>query len=286
MQIGQPPSWRPDVEQTRVEAYRGTVRDALGGLRNLEQLLASLRVGPRALASVLPDVRSSCPALAEAIDGLSELVGTKLDHAEEVVTPLRALARARLDDLSQVIASVEQQALNAKHRLRLQETVSTTARELEAIVELVDMLGEVVWGRTMLLDIVETAREAYRSGDPPPMASPAVRLSFRTEPNASEHTASPRAIVLLLQHLVRWSASHLPTDGIPRISVLTKDGVEITVGPGSDTDDLRWVPGRRQLPFTEQAMRLALQTMKLDFVFDKVAASARIMFPSAAGTLP
>jgi hypothetical protein len=296
MQYGQPPSWRPDVEQYRAEAYRGTVRDALGGLRNLEQLLGSLRVGPRALTSVLPDVRSSCPALADALEGLSALVGTKLKDAEksgvddeearQVLVPLRTTVRASLDALSDVIASVEQQALNAKHRLRLQETVSNTARDLEAIVDLIDMLGEVVWGRTMLLDIVETAREAYRSGDAPPMASPPIRLALRTDSVPSEHTASPRAVVLVLHHLVRWSASQLAPDAVPLVSLATQDRVEITVQSSTESDDLRWVPGRRQLAFTESALRLALKAMKLELTLEREPGRATIVFPAFASPLP
>src|SRR5512145_1778705 len=105
MEYGQPPSWRPDVDHSRAEAYRGTVRDALGGLRNLEQLLQSLRVGPRALTSVLPDVLSSCPALAQAIDGLAALVVSKVADAEEVAAGLTRLVHGRLDSLASVVGS-------------------------------------------------------------------------------------------------------------------------------------------------------------------------------------
>ena len=81
MEFGQPPSWRPDVDQFRAEVYRGTVRDALGGLRNLEQLLGSLRVGPRALLSVFPEFQACCAPLGDAITGLSIIISTQLVEA-------------------------------------------------------------------------------------------------------------------------------------------------------------------------------------------------------------
>lgn len=47
-----PPSSRDATRETA----RGTLRETLGALRNLSQLLHSLRVAPKSLSSVLPDV--------------------------------------------------------------------------------------------------------------------------------------------------------------------------------------------------------------------------------------
>jgi hypothetical protein len=282
MENGQPPSWRPDVEQFRAEVCRGTVRDALGGLRNLEQLLASLRVGPRALSSVLPDVRSSCPAFADAIDGLVTLVIAKLVDAEGLAPGLRQLTRARLDSLVCVIESTEQQNLNAKNRLRLQETVSSTARDLEAVVDVIDLLGEVAWGRKMALDPAEVAREAFRSGEPTNVPLPAVRLTLTTNSGSDEYTASPRALVLLLHHLVRWSVGCAP-NATPVVSIGPGDSREagLYVGYGADKGELRWVPGRRPLPLSENPLRIAASAMGLGLDLTPGTGQVRLMFASA-----
>ncbi len=287
MEYGQPPSWRPDVEQFRAEAYRGTVRDALGGLRNLEQLLGSLRVGPRALTSVLPDVRSSCPALCEAIDGLATLVVGKLPDAEGIAVALRKLTRGRLDSLAAEIGALEQQSLNAKNRLRLEEAVSNAARDIEAIVDLVDVLGEVAWGRTMSLDISEVAREAYRSSEPAGSPQPAFRLTLVSDSTSGEHVSSPRALTLILQHLVRWSVGCVP-NMIPVVAVMLRQNqqVEITIQEGPSAGEARWVSGRRLLPLSEEVLRIAASAMQLHLELHRDTGQVRLVFPSTTATLP
>lgn len=282
MEYGQPPSWRPEFDQFRAEAFRGTVRDALGGLRNVEQLLGSLRVGPRALSSVLPDIRTSCPALAAAIAGLGSLIGSKLVEATHITTALNQLTQARLDELVSVIESLEQQQLHAKNRLRLEEAVCNATRDIEAIVDLVDLLGEVAWGRTMSLDVSEVAREAYRSGEPPLVPQPAVWLTLWGENSSAEHTASPRALVLILQHLVRWSAHRLP-DEVPRVSVALGEHrqVVVLVEPGLSGGERRWIPGRRYLAIAEDALRCAASAMDLELKLQQGSGRAEIIFPTS-----
>lgn len=281
MEFGQPPSWRPDVDQYRAGAYRGTVRDALGGLRNLEQLLGSLRVGPRALSSILPDVRTSCPALANAIVGLIDLLGSRLPDARAIVTGLSASTQSRVDELTRAIESVARQSLNAKNRLRLEEAVSTVTRDIEAIVDLVDMLGEVAWGRTMSLDVSEVAREAYRAGEPPTAPQPAVRLTLSGENSSGEHLASPRALVLILHHLVRWSVSQAPGT-VPVVTVRQGEEkrVEVLVEAGNPGGELCWVPGRRHLPLTESVLRCATNAMNLQLELRNESGESRLLFPS------
>jgi hypothetical protein len=285
MQHGQPPSWRPDVEQSRAEAFRGTVRDALGGLRNLEQLLGSLRVGPRALSSVLPDVRSSCSALAQAIDGLAALVVSKLTDAERISVGVRQVTHSRLDALASAIESVERQTLNAKNRLRIEEAVSGATRDIQAAVDLVDMLGEVAWGRSMPLDISEVAREAYRSSEPQGMPQPAVRLTLISDNARGEHLASPQALVLILHHLVRWFVGCVPNVD-PLVSVVLGEAqqVEIHIQQATATGEVRWAPGGRLLAVSEDAVRIAASAMQLDL--DLVASSGRVrlVFPAISTT--
>ena len=60
MKSGLPPSSHAFVRGTAaLETERGNLRESLGGLRNLAQLLHSLRVGSRPLSSVMPDARDA-----------------------------------------------------------------------------------------------------------------------------------------------------------------------------------------------------------------------------------
>jgi len=47
---------------------RGIVRDALAAIGNLEHLLRSPRVGPRALAQVIPGLRGLCDPLLASVE--------------------------------------------------------------------------------------------------------------------------------------------------------------------------------------------------------------------------
>jgi hypothetical protein len=286
MQHGQPPSWRPDVDQFRAETYRGTVRDALGGLRNLEQLLGSLRVGPRALLSVLPDVRSNCPALAEAIDGLAALVVSKLADAEGIAVGVRQVTHARLGALANAIESVERQTLSAKNRLRIEEAVSGAAGDIEATVELIDMLGEVAWGRTMPLDLLEVAREAYRSSEPSGSHQPAIRLTLVSDNACGDHVASPHALVRILHHLVRWFAGYVPNvDPVVSVVMGETHQVEVHVQQAATTGEVRWAPGGRLLPVSEDALRVATSAMHLDLELVATSGRVRLVFPRTSTTL-
>lgn len=281
MDFGQPPSWRPDVDQNRAEAYRGTVRDALGGLRNLEQLLGSLRVGPRALSSVLPDVSASCAPLAEAIDGLVAIITAKLPDAEVIAASLRQQTRERLNTLAGALAAVEQQSLNARNRLRLEEVVSSATRDIEASIELIDLLGEAVWGRTMQLQISEVVREAFRSSDPPGTTQPAVRLILKAAYQAGECIANPRGLVLMLHHLARWAIERVPTlTPMLQVTQTASERTELVIGRGSGTGEVRYAPGKRLLPMTELALQIAARTMGLGLQLNAETGEVRVEFPS------
>ncbi|HMA95263.1 MAG TPA: hypothetical protein VKP30_21385 [Polyangiaceae bacterium] len=285
MDFGQPPSWRPDVEQNRADAYRGTVRDALGGLRNLEQLLGSLRVGPRALSSVLPDVSASCVPLAEAIDGLVAIIIGKLPDAEVIAATLRQHTRDSLNTLRGALATVEQQTLNARNRLRLEEVVSSATRDIEASVELIDLLGEAVWGRTMQLQISEVVREAFRSSDPPGSSQPAVRLILKAGHQAGECVANPRGLVLMLHHLARWAIERVPTlTPVLQVTETAPEHFELVIGQGSGTGEVRYAPSKRLLPMTELALQIAARTMRLGLQLNAESGEVRVEFPSTEPT--
>lgn len=274
MQYGQPPSWRPDREQLAVEAYRGTVRDALGGLRNLEQLLGSLRVGPRALLSVLPDVQSCCVPLADALSGSLAIVAEKLPGARTIAESLSETARSRLGQLEGVFVGISQSTFNARARLRLEEQVVLTSREIEAIVELIDLLGEVAWGRRMPISLTEVAREAFRSSEPPsvgkstPSSRSAIRLTLSTGIPNTERDTCPRALVLILTQLVRLRVRDMPTL-VPHVSFSLQSDNAVTIGieAQSHSGEVRWAAGRYVLAETEACLKLAAEALALRLEF-------------------
>src|SRR4249920_769328 len=79
MQSGNPP---PEFRNhtlgaAELEAARGTLREALSALRNFAELLHSVRVGSKALVSVLPDVAAGCAPMRATVESLLSTVATR-----------------------------------------------------------------------------------------------------------------------------------------------------------------------------------------------------------------
>src|SRR3954471_18990051 len=102
-----PPSSRS--VDPRLAATSGMMRDTVGGIHNLQHLLSSVKVGPKALARVIPFVHASCaPLIASAGDlpqdasarlgssasfeALSELVTRRMRELERVLDEARGEA--------------------------------------------------------------------------------------------------------------------------------------------------------------------------------------------------
>src|SRR5450755_1137085 len=84
MQSGKPPpeSRSDPLGTAELNAARGTLREALSALRNFAELLHSVRVGSKALISVLPDVAAGCAPMRATIDSLLAGVSTRAGMSE------------------------------------------------------------------------------------------------------------------------------------------------------------------------------------------------------------
>lgn len=145
------------VDPRRIALARGSLRDAMGSLRNLEQLLSSMRVGPRAVSSVLPAVHASCATITrsarEILDALRARESSKL--LADFITP-------RVQELDRALTSAVPKPMYAKNRLRLESVVRRTAADLEAARGLVELLAEAAWGASLRVDLSELIREATK----------------------------------------------------------------------------------------------------------------------------
>lgn len=151
-------------EPARLEAERGHLRDALGSVRNLAQVLHSVRVGPRSIESVLPDVRDSCAAIDSHAKTLLDSVAARLPD-DAAPDELLAWMLPRTRELECELGAALGKPVNAKARLRLEQVVTRVSRELEAGRALVDLLDEAVRGARVQLDLAELLRHAHVSRD-------------------------------------------------------------------------------------------------------------------------
>jgi hypothetical protein len=188
----------------------------LGALRNLSQLLHSLRVAPKSLLSVLPDVLEACAPMRTSAD--TWLVALA---PEKRIAPARAALAAfffpRIDALETALRDAASRPMNAKSRLALEDVVAKCSFELDAGRELLELLENAIYARSVRLDPRELVREAFT-------APPSARAEGRA----------------LVSATLGQSGSGQEIEISPRVAmVLVALGVELVGGrPGRETPHL------------------------------------------------
>jgi hypothetical protein len=162
MPSGKPPSEsRTDpLGSVELDAARGTLREALSALRNFSELLHSVRVGSKALISVLPDVAAGCAPLRATVDGLLAAVAARAGLAQASAA-LQAYFAPRLAHLDEELAAAAQRPLSAKSRLALEQVITRSSLELDTARGLLDLLVEAVSGRSVPVDLAELVHQSF-----------------------------------------------------------------------------------------------------------------------------
>jgi len=165
-----PPS-RVEVLGGPVAAARGTLRETLAALRNLAQLLHSLRVAPKALSQILPDLLDACTPMRTSVHTLLGSLETR--RVDAACRALESFFTPRIAELEVGLREAMARPLNAKSRLALEDVVAKSSYELDAARELLQLLEDAVYERGMRLDPRELVREAFTS-------APSARAEGRT----------------------------------------------------------------------------------------------------------
>jgi hypothetical protein len=162
MQSGKPPpeSRTDPLGSAALDAARGTLREALSALRNFAELLHSVRVGSKALISVLPDVAAGCAPMRATVDGLLAAVAAHAGLAE-ASQALQAYFAPRLAHLDEELAAAAQRPLSAKSRLGLEQVITRLSLELDTARGLLDLLVEAVSGRSVPVDLAELVQQSF-----------------------------------------------------------------------------------------------------------------------------
>lgn len=238
MSLGRPPSSSRPSRDTdpRLDAARGLVRDALGSLSNLEQLLKSLRVGPKALSAVIPDVHASCAPLLGAV---RELLAALRGHLPDDVAPgaLEAFIAPRVEALERALSTARRQPINARNRLALEAVVGQAAQELDAARALIDLLEEALGGPSVRVDLLELVRSADQSGERSNSEeTPRVQATLAAPERSIELLVNPRLAIWLLGVGVQL-VSRGESPDIPHVALMVKESecglrVERAPAPG------------------------------------------------------
>lgn len=168
----------------------GVLRDMLGSLRNLDQLVRSMRVGPKGLERAIPDVHSACQPSMQAVRELNRLLVEALPHEQEAIEAVSAFVLGCMERVTASLQAASGHSMTAKNRLALEQMLREMLPQLEAGRDLLELLAEAAWT--------------------PAVASPVLEmLSIR---QVSEGTASlPTVEVRIDGHLARFEVELPPS---------------------------------------------------------------------------
>jgi hypothetical protein len=226
MKVGLPPSSHAFVRGTvTLDIERGNLRESLGGLRNLAQLLHSLRVGSRPLSNVLPGSRDACDPLRNAVGEILAVARKALGETA-ATDSLQAYVTPRIYELEQALTLAAERALSVKTRLSLEECVTRLSQELDTARGLLDLLADSIAGRPMRLDVLELSRQSF-SGPPSRGSWPRETLvaTLASDADGLEVEVDPRVATSLIALGAELVADPRDASCVPHIVVRpTSDG--------------------------------------------------------------
>lgn len=116
----------------------GALRDAIASLQNLYALLRSAKVGPRAIAAVLPEIAQQLGPLPQLVASTlaSEASGGGSDEAHS----LAGFTSERLREAEQSVLRATRAGVDAKSRLSLEADLARLTPPIESARALIELL--------------------------------------------------------------------------------------------------------------------------------------------------
>lgn len=174
----------------------GALRDTLGAVTNLERLLSSRNVAPKAISQVLPDVQTCCRPLLAEVGGFCRELATKLDPA--VILDLGSFIREQVERLDAATSVASKRQVNASVRLKLEREVVAVSRNLAGALPLTELLVGACQKQQPTIDLLELLRLS-RSGDQPQTpGARVIQAGLFTEVDPLLVRANPRAMISLI----------------------------------------------------------------------------------------
>jgi len=181
-----------------VEA-RGVLRDVLAAVRNLEDLLRSPRVGPRALAQVIPELKGFGPPLLVSVDQILRSVQEAADlPVDAAVAEVGAYAQAVGGRLQDSLERALGAALDAKSRLSFESSLALAGAELNSVRQLLDLLIRATERSETELDVEEVVQVAFSAPSGNGRRANPVKVVASYARDGSEFRASAGVLVSLV----------------------------------------------------------------------------------------
>jgi len=285
MKSGSPPASHAFVRGTAaLNVERGSLRESLGGLRNLAQLLHSLRVASRPLSSVLPGARDACDTLRQAMGEILAAARAALQESDSA-DQLSAYVMPRIQELEASLANAVKRPLNVKMRLQLEESVTRLSQELDTARGLFDLLADSIAGPPIRLDVLELSRQSF-AGPPSGGSWPRETLvaTLCSECPGLEVDVNPRVATALIAFGVELVADLNDSSRAPHIRVrATADGgchILVQREPSELGEDLMLLR-RGLIAPTLSCLSAAARANGAALSFDETARSFSLSFAQA-----
>jgi len=264
-----------------VQTARGSVRDVLAALLNLEHLLRSPRVGPKALSRVVREVRPSCQTVGDVLVRLVDELAVRFPDPDRI-RPLGAFAQRRAKQIDDALVRAGATDMRARARLSLESEVRVLRAELDAVRDLVDLLDAASAFSATELDVdalVAHALDVRAAGDL--RHADAVRVRVQPCITCGPVINDPRVIMPLVAIAVALAARRA-SKGVQIAAVA--DGADTLVrfapAPQADAMPVLCAPPR-VIPHTFDLAKLAANEAGLVLSMDDDTAVLLRVPPSA-----
>lgn len=267
----------PGLERTLDEIDLGTLRNGLGSVKNLELLLKSLKVAPKALYPVVAAVHADCGPLlsaSEALEPALSAMGVDAECARE----LRAYVAERVAALEVALKQVlGGKSLLVAERLRLEGETARIASDLDAALPLVELLDQVTEPGSRRMTLSQLISQ-YRPEDQPAPRGRHVIATVAPLPPECESvvTVSPRTTMMLVAlavSLVCGDATDVP---VHIVFAVTDGSATTTIAQRRGRGDPLKISTVRAIPPTSSCARAAADFIGARFELVPAERLARI----------
>ncbi len=193
----------------------GALRDTLGAVSNLQQLLRSRNVAPKAIGTILPDVHSCCTPLVEELQVFRDQLVEKVDPA--ALGDLVNLIQEQVAKLEAETKQKPRRNMTASARLRLERSVAQIARSLSGALPLAELLAEATEPVPQAFDLLELLQLSRVGDQPQTPGARAIQAEVEAHIESAPVLCNPRVMLSLLG----LGAALLALDGdAPKIRVI------------------------------------------------------------------
>lgn len=198
-----------------LEAARGFIRDTLGAVRNVQQLLRSIKVGPKALVSVIPDLHASCGPLAEAF---RQLLGAIEAEQPDAARALLSFVSPRIAELESALGEAASGPLNARQRLKLEQVITRAAVDLDTARSHLELVEQALGGGRARVELAELVKQTFKAPEEVSTRPAATTQATISAAVSLEIQVNPRVAMNLIALGVRLVAGKEP-GSTPHVSI-------------------------------------------------------------------